>query len=98
MAGNPAILPTVVYFGQPGLTVAGVNVRAFQDIKDSHFGNSDKYARLLAFHYLVFAPFQDIIPNYPSTPYSATISAGTASFPVFFFRAPGPLFVRYLRV
>ena len=79
MPGNASVLPQVVYFGQPGLSVSGVNVRSFQEIKDSYVGTADKNARLLAFHYMVFAPFQDFQPNYPSTPYSATISAVTAS-------------------
>ena len=80
MPGNASVLPQVVYFGQPGLTVPGVNVRSFQEIKDSYFGTGDKDARLLAFHYMVFAPFQDFQPNYPNTPYSASISCGDRDF------------------
>ena len=79
MPGNPSVLPQVVYFGQPGLSVFGVNVRSFQEIKDNFFGTADKNARLLAFHYMVFAPFQDFQPNYPKTPYSATISTVSGS-------------------
>jgi hypothetical protein len=63
----------VVYFGQPGLTLPGVNIRAYQDIKDTYVGVADKDARLLAFHYAVFVPFQDFIPNRPNTPYSVTV-------------------------
>ncbi len=79
MAGNANTLPDVVYFGQPGFTVPGLNVRAFQDVKDTYLGSVDKDARLLAFHYTVFSPFQDFIPNYPAVPYSAVISAGSNS-------------------
>jgi hypothetical protein len=79
MPGNANALPQVVYFGQPGELVSGVNVRAFQDIKDTYLGAADKDARLLAFHYVVFAPFQDFMPNYPATPYSATIAGGDTS-------------------
>ncbi|HEY1758522.1 MAG TPA: Ig-like domain-containing protein [Bryobacteraceae bacterium] len=68
-------LPAVVYFGQPGVTSPGVNVRAFQDIRDHYFGLFDKNARLLAFHYAVFAPFQDFNPNIPATPQTNTITA-----------------------
>ena len=79
MPGDPSTLPQVVYFGQPGRTFSGVNVRSFQEVKDSYLGTNDKDARLLAFHYLVFSPFQDFLPNYPATPYSATISGGDSS-------------------
>jgi beta-lactam-binding protein with PASTA domain len=79
MPGDPNTLPQVVYFGQPGETVAGVNVRSFQDIKDHFLGGSDKAARFLAFHYTVFSPFQDFLPNYPAIPYSATITGGDVS-------------------
>ncbi len=78
MPGNANTLPEVVYFGQPGFTVPGLNVRAFQDVKDTYLGSVDKDARLLAFHYTVFSPFQDFIPNYPAVPYSAVISAGSS--------------------
>ena len=69
--------PAVIYFGQPGMTVAGVNVRGFQDVKDNYFGTGDKNARLLSFHYMVFAPFQDFLPNYPATPYVVSIASSS---------------------
>lgn len=82
MPGATTTLPQVVYFGQPGRTVSGVNIRSFQEIKDTFLGASGKYARLLAFHYMVFGPFQDFYPNYPATPYSATIAAVPNAFTI----------------
>jgi hypothetical protein len=76
---DPNTLPQIVYFGQPGVTFPGVNVRSFQEIKDSYLGTANKDARMLAFHYLVFAPFQDFIPNYPNTPYGGVIRGGDHS-------------------
>jgi hypothetical protein len=75
MTANLSALPQVVYFGQPGFQFPGVNVRAFQDIKDNYMGRNDKDARLLAFHYALFAPFQNFIPNYPHTPYGVNVSS-----------------------
>jgi hypothetical protein len=72
-ANDPMSIPSVVYFGQPGLTVPNTIVRPYQDIKDTYFGAADKDARLLAFHYILFSPFQDFIPNYPDTPYLDSI-------------------------
>ena len=82
MPGNPNAIPSVVYFGLPGETVSGVNVRAFQDVKDTNFGGSDKDARLLAFHYALFVPFQDFLPNYPATPYAVSVLQASDAFDI----------------
>jgi len=64
MPGSPGTAPDLIYYGLSGsISIPGVNALAFEDVKRSNFGNFDKNARELAFHYVVLAPYQDLKPN-----------------------------------
>jgi hypothetical protein len=78
LIGAPASHVDVVYFGVPcpahelylpaagtcSVAIAGLNTRAFSDIKDNFFGTNDKRAREFAFHYVVFADsYQTVLSN-----------------------------------
>jgi hypothetical protein len=63
MPGDPTAHVDVLHFGPSVAAVAGVNTRSFQSVKSTSFGNHDKWARELAFHYTVFADAYDFYPD-----------------------------------
>ncbi|MFC1597391.1 tandem-95 repeat protein [Planctomycetota bacterium] len=54
--------PDIVYFGPDGsLKIPGVVTRSFTSVKEQYLGrDEDKWARELAFHYIVLADFQGL--------------------------------------
>ena len=77
MPGDPTAHVDVLHFGPSVAAVAGVNTRSFQSVKSTSFGNHDKWARELAFHYTVFADAYDFYPDNvsPLTGAVASLSA-----------------------
>ena len=74
--------PELIYFGQPGSVppIPGIGVRAFQDVKDNMFGQLDKDARELAFHYVVFGSYYEAYPDTAKN-YSWTVSSSSRQHP-----------------
>jgi hypothetical protein len=72
--------PELIYFGQPGSVppIPGIGVRAFQDVKDNMFGQLDKDARELAFHYVVFGSYYEAYPDTAKN-YSWTVSSSSSN-------------------
>ncbi len=83
MPGTTSTPPDLIYYGLSGaINVTGLNALALEDVKRTYFGNFDKSARELAFHYVVLAPFQDLKPNVtlglgnPASPFVGTAAPG----------------------
>jgi len=86
--------PEVMYFGKPNsVTVPGIGVRAFQDVKDNYFGRQDKDGRELAFHYAVFADYFGVRSDSANANSWQVLSAGadvlTSQSPLPTSAAPG---------
>jgi hypothetical protein len=78
MPGNPNGHPDIVYLGRPApLTGYGsLQARSLDEIKDTFLGlPGEKWARELAFHYLVLADFQSVQTDANSRPIPATLVA-----------------------
>ncbi|MGH9203239.1 MAG: hypothetical protein ACRD2A_18580 [Vicinamibacterales bacterium] len=54
--GMPTAHLDLAYAGTPGSFMApGAQLRSFEDVKKNFFGSADKFARELAFHYVLLA-------------------------------------------
>ncbi|MCY2989632.1 MAG: hypothetical protein NTY19_17410, partial [Planctomycetota bacterium] len=78
MPADPTAHVDVLHFGTAA-AVPGVNARAFQDVKQNHFGDGDKWGRELAFHYVVFADSHSFYPSNDAPLTGTTTSATTAT-------------------
>ncbi len=60
MPGNPGAAPDIVYYAPPTVSptqIPGVDLMSMDAIKSSYFGDTDKWARELVFHYAALADF-----------------------------------------
>jgi Ca2+-binding RTX toxin-like protein/subtilisin-like proprotein convertase family protein len=74
MPGDPSGHVDVVNFSTTAAAVPGVNARSFQSVKSEAFGNHDKWARELAFHYAVFAEAYEYYPS-DASPQTGTVAS-----------------------